>query len=92
MPKDEMPLPCSISLRAINPARNIARHYQIVLTTDLFGQYVVDCRWGRIGTAGRARRVSFQAADDAQSFMRGLIRRRQGARKRIGVAYELEPS
>jgi len=89
MPKDDMPLPCSISLRAVNPARNIARHYQIELSRDLFGLWVVDCRWGRIGTSGRARRVSFQAAGEAQAYMRGLIRRRAAARLRIGVPYQI---
>lgn len=89
MPKDDMPLPCSISLRAVNPARNIARHYQIELSRDLFGLWVVDCRWGRIGTTGRARRVSFDAAEEAQAYMRGLIRRRAGARRRIGVPYRM---
>jgi len=89
MPNDDMPVPCSISLRAVNPARNIARHYQIELSCDLFGLWVVDCRWGRIGTSGRARRVSFNAASEAQTYMRGLIRRRAAARRRIGVPYQI---
>lgn len=89
MPTDDTTQPCSISLRAVNPARNIARHYQIELSRDLFGLWVVDCRWGRIGTVGRARRVSFQEPAQAQAYMQGLIRRRIAARRRIGVPYQM---
>lgn len=88
MPNDSLPWPSSISLRALDPARNIARHYQIEVSTDLFGLWVVEYRWGRIGTAGQARRASFPAASDAQDFVHGLIRRRAGAKRRIGVPYQ----
>lgn len=81
------PWPSSISLRAVDPSRNIARHYQIDIRTDLFGLWVVDYRWGRIGTAGQARRASFHMANDAQDFVRKLISRRAGAKRRIGVPY-----
>jgi len=89
MPTDNLPWPSSISLRASDPARNIARHYQIDITTDLFGLWVVDYHWGRIGTAGQGRRASFALASEAQDFVRGLIRRRAGAKRRIGVSYQL---
>jgi predicted DNA-binding WGR domain protein len=49
-----------ISLRALDPARNIARHYQIDVSTDLFGLWIVEYRWGRIGTAGQAPRRHFR--------------------------------
>lgn len=88
MPTDSVPWPSSISLRAMDPARNIARHYQIDISTDLFGLWVVDYRWGRIGTAGQVRRASFIGADDAQDFVRRLVRRRAGAKRRIGVPYQ----
>lgn len=88
MPNDCAPWPSSISLRAVDPARKIARHYQIDISTDLFGLWVVDYRWGRIGTAGQARRASFPVADEAQDFVRELIRRRAGAKRRIGVSYQ----
>lgn len=89
MPTNCMPWPSSISLQAVDPARNIARHYQIDISTDLFGLSVVDYRWGRIGTAGQARRASFLSPCDAQGFAHGLIRRRAGAKRRIGVSYQL---
>jgi hypothetical protein len=44
---------------------------------------------GRIGTVGRARRVSFQEPAQAQAYMQGLIRRRIAARRRIGVPYQM---
>jgi predicted DNA-binding WGR domain protein len=88
MPTDDTTQPCSISLRAVNPARNIARHYQIELSRDLFGLWVVDCRWGRIGTVGRARRF-LPRTGTGTSLYAGLIRRRIAARRRIGVPYQM---
>lgn len=46
-------------LEARDPARNIARAYRISATEDLFGQWIVELNWGRIGSAGRKMTVSF---------------------------------
>jgi predicted DNA-binding WGR domain protein len=77
----------TILLRAIDPTRNLARQYTISLARDMFGRWVVDYRWGRVGTAGQGRRASF--ADDvaAQVFIGQLLKRRAGATRRIGVPY-----
>jgi predicted DNA-binding WGR domain protein len=87
MPNECGPWPSSISLQAVDPKRNIARHYQIEISTDLFGLWVVEYRWGRIGTVGQARQASFLVAGEAQEFVSLLIRRRAGAQRRIGVSY-----
>jgi hypothetical protein len=77
----------SIRMTALNPARNIARDYQIDLTCDLFGAYVVDYRWGRIGTLqGRA------PLSPAPMMHRicALPDPSPGcARRRIGISYQL---
>ena len=74
-------------LEARDPSRNIARCYAIETSEDLFGAVIVDYAWGRIGTKGQSRRISFPTDVEAARFVRSLRQRRQGARKRIGVAY-----
>jgi predicted DNA-binding WGR domain protein len=76
-----------IWLEAIDRPRNIARRYAIALSQDLFGSAIVEFSWGRIGTRGQGRKVSFAIRQDAERFVAQLLRRRAGAPKRIGVAY-----
>jgi predicted DNA-binding WGR domain protein len=53
------PLPRHIHLQAIDQARNVARDYQIEACLDLFGHWIVALHWGRIGTRGQSRQLSF---------------------------------
>jgi predicted DNA-binding WGR domain protein len=76
-----------IWLEAIDRPRNIARRYAIALSQDLFGSSIVEYSWGRIGTRGQARMVSFAGRCEADRFVAQLLRRRAGAPRRIGVAY-----
>ena len=78
---------CFIWLEAVDRPRNIARRYSVALSRDLFGGSIVEFSWGRIGTRGQSRRVSFAQLRDADRFVAQLLRRRAGAPKRIGVAY-----
>lgn len=74
-------------LEAVCGERNIARRYTVALSQDLFGASIVEFAWGRIGTKGQGRAVSFACADEASRFARHLLRRRASAPKRIGVPY-----
>ena len=76
-----------IWLEAVDRPRNIARRYSVALTKDLFGSSIVEISWGRIGTRGQSRTVSFAQGSEADRFIVRLLRRRAGAPKRIGVAY-----
>lgn len=76
-----------IWLEAIDWSRNIARRYSVALTKDLFGSSIVEFSWGRIGTRGQSRTVSFAQGSEADRFIAQLLRRRAGAPRRIGVAY-----
>ena len=76
-----------IELIARDDSRNIRRGYQIERSTDLFGHVIIDWHWGRIGTSGQSRRVSFANDSGATAFVRSLLRRRDGSGKRIGVDY-----
>ena len=76
-------------LRAVDPTRNIARDYSIWMTVDLFGEWVVETCWGRIGAKGQRQRRSFPDAPSARRHVRTILKKRRGARKRIGVEYRL---
>lgn len=89
---DDLADAARIHLVACDDARNIRRGYRIECSGDLFGHHVVDWSWGRIGTAGQSRRVSFASGDEAGRFMRSLLLRRDTAPKRIGMAYTPLPS
>ncbi len=74
-------------LEARDPRRNIARRYEILQSEDLFGVSIVDVSWGRIGTKGQHRRLSFPDPSAAGKFVNHLLRRRGSAHKRIGASY-----
>jgi predicted DNA-binding WGR domain protein len=83
------PLPAVIRLRALDPARNIARGYEISATPDLFGHWIVSLHWGRIGSKGQASTCSFADSQSALRFVRATLARRASAVTRIGVAYRV---
>ena len=72
---------------AIDPEANIARRWSVVVARDLFGAWLVDTAWGRIGTRGRTRRVAHASQADAEREARALLRRRATAGQRIGSHY-----
>ena len=74
-------------LEAVCGERNIARRYTVAISRDLFGASIVEFAWGRIGTRGQGRAVSFASEGEASRFARQLLRRRASAPRRIGVPY-----
>ena len=45
----------TLVLRRLEPARNVARFYALMIERDLFGRTVRVRPWGRIGGHGRER-------------------------------------
>jgi predicted DNA-binding WGR domain protein len=77
-----------VVLEAVDRGRNIARRYSIEVSRDLFGSLIVRCSWGRIGRRGQYRSVSFGSPQEAARYVRSVLKRRQSAPGRIGVAYQ----
>ena len=77
----------AISLAARDPARNIHRAWSITASPDLFGVWVIETGYGRIGCPGRiiARSVPSEAA--AYAHVARALRRRASAPRRLGVSY-----
>lgn len=76
-----------IELRALDPARNIRRAWSIAASPDLFGAWVVQTSFGRIGSAGRVMVASHASEAAARASVARALRRRASAPRRIGVAY-----
>ncbi|APW58613.1 WGR domain-containing protein [Paludisphaera borealis] len=76
-------------LEACDPARGHFRAYRIDAGTDLFGDWLVDVTYGRIGSRGRT--IRHVAADEAHArkIVKHCLQRRGSAKKRIGVGYQI---
>ena len=61
-------------LTRTDPARNMARFYQLDVQPTLFGEYALVREWGRIGSGGRVRSTPYPTADAA---LAALARQRQ---------------
>jgi hypothetical protein len=80
----------SIELEARLPALNRWRHYEVQAGADLFGAWIVETRFGRIGTEGRCMRRQTAGEMEAREMVDDALRRRRTAPGRIGVAYEIK--
>ena len=78
-----------IVLEAKNPERRCCRQYLVEAGTDLFGVWVVEVNYGRVGTAGRSRCFIVRDEEQARLLIRSILRRRASAPRRIGVAYRV---
>ena len=65
------------------------RQYRVEAGTDLFGVWVVEISYGRIGTAGRSRSYVVRDEEEARRLARSILKRRATAPRRIGVAYRI---
>jgi WGR domain len=74
-------------LEARDPALGRFRSYQLTAGPDLFGAWIVEITFGRIGARGRSIRYSAPDEAQARKLVHRSLRRRATARKRIGVSY-----
>ncbi len=69
--------PRPLHLRRIDAARNMRRFYMLSLQPTLFGGVALIRNWGRIGTNGQAMIETFDAAEQAQSALGRVERKRR---------------
>jgi len=69
-----------VTLRRIDPARNMSRFYSLEVERDLLGNVVLVRRWGRIGSAGKIRLDAHAGEGEAFDALHAL----QNAKKRRG--------
>ena len=68
-----------ITLEARNPARGCLRHYRVEAGNDLFGNWLVEISYGRIGTVGRSRSYVVRDEAEARRLVRRILKRRTTA-------------
>jgi len=77
-----------ILLHAKNPEHNIARAYTIRMGQDLFGNWIVQIIYGRIGTKGIEKNYLCSSKDHALEKVREVLKRRKSAPQRLGCPYK----
>lgn len=78
-----------VSLEAHHAERNHHRRYEAAVGRDLFGDWTVTIRYGRIGQGGHEIRYAASEPDAMRAILRDRLRRRLSAPRRIGCAYRL---
>ena len=79
-----------IHLEARLPEKKLARAYRVVVSQDLFGAWVVEITYGRIGAPGRSKRYAASEVGAIRSRVRHILKRRLTAPRRIGAAYRCQ--
>jgi predicted DNA-binding WGR domain protein len=69
-----------VTLRRIDPAKNMARFYSLEVERDLLGCVVLVRRWGRIGSAGKVRLDEHTGEGEALATLQAL----QAAKRKKG--------
>jgi len=64
-------------LRRIDPNFNMARFYRVEVTQDLFGQVIVERRWGRLSGRGQYRIASFSSTSSKEAAASALVRAKE---------------
>jgi predicted DNA-binding WGR domain protein len=78
-----------LRLEARAPALRCHRAYEITVGRDLFGIWITEMTYGRIGAVGRTKTRSFTSIEDAAAAVDASLRRRATLPRRLGVAYRL---
>jgi hypothetical protein len=77
-------------LEACDPERNIYLAYSIAYGQDLFGNWIVETTFGRIGGRVRTIVTVVKSEDEALQYMRKSLKRRESAPKRLGIGYNVK--
>lgn len=60
-------------LHRVDPDLNMARFYRVEVLADLFGDPIVERRWGRIGGRGQFRTASYRSTSLAEAAASELL-------------------
>ncbi len=67
-------------LHRVYPDLSMARFYRVEVLPDLFGEIIVERRWGRIGGRGQSLSASYRPTSLAEAAASRLI----SAKERLG--------
>jgi len=78
MNEDASTIRHTLVLRRVEPERNVARFYALMVERDLFGREVLVRHWGRIESKGRERaKVHADEGEAAQAMGKLAAAKRQ---------------
>ena len=80
----------SILLDADYPELNIRRSYLIEAGEDIFGNWIVEINYGRIGCKGRKKVFLMECEEDAKKEVKNRLKKRERLVKRKGVGYSVK--
>jgi len=63
------PPPYVVWLRRVEPEKNMARFYHLVVERDLFGTWCFTREWGRIGRGGQIRTIPYPTPAEARTAL-----------------------
>ena len=69
----------AITLKRTDPVRNVSRFYLLAVQPELFGRWSLVREWGRIGSPGQQRIISYATQAEAQA---AFTRHRRGKERR----------
>jgi predicted DNA-binding WGR domain protein len=78
-----------LEARARARALHCHRSYEITVGQDLFGIWIAEMAYGRIGTTSRTKTRSFASIEDVASVVDSSLRRRATLPRRLGAACRL---
>lgn len=82
----------NLVLEAHHPERNHHRRYELMVGQDLFGDWTLTVRYGRIGARGQSQQYSSRNLSDLEEIVATKLRRRAAAPRRIGCKYAIVAS
>jgi predicted DNA-binding WGR domain protein len=78
-----------IHLEARHPFLSLIRVYIIELTQDLFGDWIIETTYGRLGSRGQTKLYAFKTVEDALPKITSILTKRASAPQRSGCHYQL---
>lgn len=79
----------TLALEAHNDTENHHRRYVIEVGQDLFKEWTLAVRYGRVGTRGQEQQFAVAEESELSALIQDRLRRRLNAKKRIGCPYRL---
>lgn len=77
----------SIQMMAEDPQRNVHRNYELTIGQDLFGDWSLTIRYGRVGANGTYRVSGSPDPLTIRKLLNVKLQRRNTSSKRIGCDY-----
>lgn len=79
----------TLALEAHNSELNHHRRYEIRIGRDLFDEWTLSIRYGRVGAVGQGIQYAAKELDELQKMVAERLKRRLTSEKRISCKYRI---